>query len=136
MQSGGEFSSSSCHQTSLDLLIEEFREEDVVVVIFHDHGSRYVGKIYNDDWMRDRQFIPAKEILAADIIQKKSLKEFISIAPEDSLKNAIEVMQSNDISQLPVLYERNVVGAITEHLILKSMFNSKGTGLKVEDVIE
>jgi len=31
--------------------------DDVVVVLVHDHGSRYIGKIYNDDWMRDRGFL-------------------------------------------------------------------------------
>ena len=38
-------------------LKENFSKDDVVVVIFHDHGSRYVGKIYNDDWMRANGFI-------------------------------------------------------------------------------
>ncbi len=38
-------------------LSEHFGPEDVVVVLFHDHGSRYVGKVYNDDWMRDQGFL-------------------------------------------------------------------------------
>ncbi|MBT8204876.1 MAG: cysteine synthase family protein [Eudoraea sp.] len=38
-------------------LAEHFNPEDVVVVLFHDHGSRYVGKVYNDDWMRDQGFL-------------------------------------------------------------------------------
>ena len=38
-------------------LKEEFTKDDVVVVLFHDHGSRYVAKIYNDDWMREQGFI-------------------------------------------------------------------------------
>jgi cystathionine beta-synthase len=38
-------------------LKENFTKDDVVVVLFHDHGSRYVGKIFNDDWMREKGFI-------------------------------------------------------------------------------
>ncbi|MFC2147563.1 PLP-dependent cysteine synthase family protein [Bacteroidota bacterium] len=38
-------------------LKEKFNKDDVVVVLFHDHGSRYVGKIYNDDWMREQGFL-------------------------------------------------------------------------------
>lgn len=38
-------------------LKEHFKKDDVVVVLFHDHGSRYVGKIYNDEWMREQGFI-------------------------------------------------------------------------------
>ena len=38
-------------------LKNEFKKEDVVVVLFHDHGSRYVGKIFNDDWMRKMGYI-------------------------------------------------------------------------------
>jgi cystathionine beta-synthase len=38
-------------------LKEHFTKDDVVVILFHDHGSRYVGKIYNDDWMRKMGYI-------------------------------------------------------------------------------
>jgi len=35
----------------------ELQPSDVVVTLFHDHGSRYVGKIYNDDWMRQKGYL-------------------------------------------------------------------------------
>jgi cystathionine beta-synthase len=38
-------------------LKDHFKPEDVVVVLFHDSGSRYVGKMFNDDWMRERGFL-------------------------------------------------------------------------------
>ncbi|MEH6777603.1 PLP-dependent cysteine synthase family protein [Maribacter arcticus] len=38
-------------------LKEHFTKDDVVVVLFHDHGSRYIGKMYNDDWMRKQGYI-------------------------------------------------------------------------------
>ena len=41
----------------INQLKAKFTKEDVVVVIFHDHGSRYVGKLFNDDWMREQNFL-------------------------------------------------------------------------------
>ena len=38
-------------------LKEHFKKDDVVVILFHDHGSRYVGKMFNDDWMREKGYI-------------------------------------------------------------------------------
>ena len=38
-------------------LKSNFKEDDVVVVLFHDHGTRYVGKMFNDDWMREMKYI-------------------------------------------------------------------------------
>ena len=38
-------------------LKEHFKKEDIVVVLFHDHGTRYVGKMFNDDWMREQGFL-------------------------------------------------------------------------------
>jgi cystathionine beta-synthase len=37
-------------------LKNKFKKEDVVVVLLHDSGSRYIGKIYNDDWMDEQGF--------------------------------------------------------------------------------
>jgi cystathionine beta-synthase len=119
----------------LNQLKDQLSKDDLVVVVFHDHGSRYVGKIYNDDWMRDRQFIPPKEILAADILLKKSIKEFISIEAEKSLHSAIELMQQKDISQLPVVKNGDIVGSLTEHLILKSMLDSNEMDIKIGDIM-
>ena len=120
----------------INQLKDQLTEEDLVVVIFHDHGSRYVGKIYNDDWMRERQFIPAKEILAADIIQKKSIKEFIYVGHDESIQNAIQVMQEKDISQVPVMKDHAIVGSLTEHLILKKMLNNESAlSLKVNEIM-
>ena len=38
-------------------LREKFNENDIVVVLFHDHGSRYLKKIYNDDWMKAKGYL-------------------------------------------------------------------------------
>ena len=47
-----------------------FKEGDLVVVIFHDHGTRYLGKMFNEEWMQDRGFLPKEPTKTAlDLIQ-------------------------------------------------------------------
>jgi cystathionine beta-synthase len=51
------------------LQLKGFKPEDVVVVLFHDSGSRYVGKMFNDDWMRERGFLEEEVKKAEDVIK-------------------------------------------------------------------
>src|SRR3954467_14542619 len=68
---------------------DRFKEGDVVVIIFPDHGTRYLGKMYNDDWLRDRGFLKDGKLTAADIISKKENQEIITIDCEKSVLEAI-----------------------------------------------
>jgi cystathionine beta-synthase len=100
---------------------------DVAVLIFHDHGSRYVGKIYNDDWMRERGFLE-DELKVSDLISRKKDRRFIGVQASDTVRNAFNIMKSNDISQMPVLEDDKVVGSITEtqvlHFLLENPLNN------------
>jgi len=98
-------------------------KDDVVVVIFHDHGSRYVGKIYNDEWMHDRGFLD-DELKVKDIISRKNNKDFISVDIHQSLKDILKVMKDSDISQLPVLKNGSMVGSVTESKVLEQIINN------------
>lgn len=93
------------------------KKDDVVVIIFHDHGSRYVGKIYNDDWMRQRGFLE-EELKVSDIISRKKDRRFIAVQMSDTVRAAFNLMKSHDISQLPVMDGDNIVGSITERQVL------------------
>jgi cystathionine beta-synthase len=55
----GIFAGYSCGSAiaGLNQLKSQLNKDNVVVVLLHDHGSRYVGKIFNDDWMREQKFI-------------------------------------------------------------------------------
>ncbi|MBL4655311.1 MAG: cysteine synthase family protein, partial [Bacteroidia bacterium] len=65
--------SAGCAVQGLLQLKDKFKEGDLVVLIFHDHGSRYVGKIFNDDWMRERGFLD-KPYIAKDLINYRDQK--------------------------------------------------------------
>ncbi len=95
----------------------KLKKDDVVVVIFHDHGSRYVGKIYNDDWMRQRGFLE-EELKVSDIISRKKDRRFIAVQMTDTVRSAFNLMKSHDISQLPVMDGENIAGSITERQVL------------------
>ena len=98
-------------------LKHKFKKDDVVVIIFHDHGSRYLGKIYNDDWMRERGFLQT-ELTVADLIKSKKDKSFYSIEGSETVRNVLNIMKSQDISQLPVMQNGSIRGTISENAIL------------------
>jgi cystathionine beta-synthase len=83
-------------------LKHELGPDDLVVVIFHDHGSRYLGKIFNDDWMADRGFLTKEKPRAIDLIQAHKDRKLITLSPDEKLSSAIEKMNQFDISQMPV----------------------------------
>lgn len=97
--------------------------EDVVVVIFHDHGSRYVGKIYNDDWMRERGFLDT-ELKVKDLVAGKQDKFFYTLSPNATLRQAFEMMKSLDISQIPVMEEGKNMGSVIETDLLKYLLDN------------
>jgi len=103
---------------------ERFKEGDVVVIIFPDHGSRYMGKMYNDDWLRDRGFLKDEKMTARHIIQKKENQQIITIDCEKTVLEAINTIKSLNISQIPVTQQGMVIGKITESDILNSLIEN------------
>lgn len=96
---------------------------DVVVILFHDHGSRYMGKLYNDEWMRERGFLDS-ELKVKDLIINKRDKKFIAVPSTESVKSVLKMMKDMDISQLPVMDGDQIKGSITESTILEFILNN------------
>ncbi len=96
---------------------DQLTANDVVVIIFHDHGSRYVGKIYNDDWMHERGFLD-KELMVRDILKANLNPQLISINADDKVRHALQLMKEYDISQMPVMKGEEIVGSVSENTIL------------------
>src|SRR6201995_2860105 len=105
-------------------LKDMFKEGDVVVIIFPDHGSRYMAKMYNEDWLRERGFLKDEKLTAHDIIRKKDRQEIITIDCEKSILEAINVIKSLNISQIPVTQKGMVIGKITESGILDALLEN------------
>ncbi|NUO02220.1 MAG: pyridoxal-phosphate dependent enzyme [Saprospiraceae bacterium] len=117
-------------------LKDRLTKDDIVVVVIHDHGSRYVGKIFNDDWMRERGFLDT-EMRVKDILAKKRDKQFFSVATTDTVRYAFDLMKQHDISQMPVVDNGNIVGSITENAVLSFLLENpmKNTEQKVSAIM-
>ena len=106
-------------------LKEHFKPNDVVVVLFHDHGSRYVGKMFNDDWMRDRGFLEEKVTVALDLIKNRINEPLVTAKTEELVSHAIDRMRQYDISQIPVEDSDGFVGSVDESDLFKLYFEDK-----------
>lgn len=104
-------------------LKDQLTPDDIVVVVIHDHGSRYVGKIYNDDWMRERGFLDT-ELRVKDIITRKQEKSFYTVRQTDTVRFAFDLMKSHDISQLPVVDQESIVGSLSESAVLNFLLEN------------
>ena len=109
-------------------LKDHFKPEDVVVVLFHDSGSRYVGKMFNDDWMRERGFLDEKITTAEDIIKDNLAdRQLIVVRTEELVSHAIERMRKYNISQIPVIDISGFVGSVDESDLFRSYVNDKNS---------
>src|SRR5690606_23357083 len=75
---------------------DRFKKDDVIVVIFHDHGTRYVGKMFNDDWMRERGFLVEEKPRAGDLLKGRDLP-LVSVEADEPVLLAIERMRKHKI---------------------------------------
>lgn len=105
-------------------LKDKLKPEDVVVVIFHDHGSRYMGKMYNEDWLRERGFLKDEKLTARSIIAKRSNQEVVTLDCEKTIVEAINIMKTLSISQLPVTQQGMVIGKVTESNVLGALLEN------------
>ncbi|PQJ23406.1 pyridoxal-phosphate dependent enzyme [Tenacibaculum sp. SG-28] len=111
-------------------LKDKFKPDDVIVVLFHDHGSRYVGKMFNDDWMRDRGFLEEEVTTAADLIKAHADKPLVVVQTEELVSHAIERMREFKISQIPVKNSTGFVGSIDESVLLHNFIADKNIANK------
>jgi cystathionine beta-synthase len=101
-------------------LKDMFKPDDVVVVLFHDHGSRYVGKMFNDDWMKDRGFLES-EPNALGLIENHKEHELVTAEINEKISSVVQKMQQFGISQIPVFDNGKNVGSLTESLIFSKL---------------
>jgi cystathionine beta-synthase len=128
------YSAGSCI-AGLMQLKSRLKKDDLVVCIFHDHGSRYVGKIYNDQWMIERGFLDVKTF--RDIISARGSKKLITVKPSQTVSEAVDMMKKYDIEHIPVMNGNGVIGAISESGLFQKVFNNPEIkNSSVESVLE
>ena len=116
-------------------------KDDVMVILLPDGGRGYLGKVFNDKWMRSYGFLSdTDERTVGDVIKTKTgeLPDLVHVHPTDTVRDAIEIMAKYEVSQMPVLTAEppvvmgEVIGAIDERSLLESVFTG---GAQMTDAI-
>jgi len=126
------YSAGSCLQ-GLSQLKSKLKKNDLVVCILHDHGSRYVGKIYNDQWMMERGFLDVKTF--RDIVNSRVSKKLVTIDPELTVGDAVALMKQYNIENIPVIRNGDPVGAVSEGGLFNKMLGN-GQDIKQKKINE
>ncbi len=114
------YSAGSCLQGLLQLK-SRLKKEDVVVCIFHDHGTRYIGKIYNDQWMMERGFLEVKTF--KDIVNGRRDKHLLTLENNRTVSEAVDLMKQYNIEHIPVTHEGVIIGAVSENGLFQKVFS-------------
>jgi len=132
------WSCGSAVHGALEYAKENLKEGDRMVIILPDHGTRYLGKVYNDEWMRNHGFLEDKTFSTArDIIAHRSNYTLVATSKTDSVREAIGMMNSKSISQIPVMENGEVVGSLTDNKLLARIIeNPSLKDAQVADVME
>jgi cystathionine beta-synthase len=118
-------------------LKDRFAKGDVVVVIFHDHGSRYLGKMFNDDWMREKGFLEKTGMTAREMVASGLSGELLAIEGTESVETAVRLMSEHDFSQLSITLDRRLVGSLNEaHLFAELVRNGGVKQQPVESIMQ
>ncbi len=138
---GGSSGTATC--AALEVA-QRMTENDVIVVLMPDGGRGYLSKIFSDDWMRERGFMPAPDhsFYVSDLIERKSKRgripeALITVTPEDPLKRAIELMEEHQIDQLPVVTSSgHNVGHVNDMVAMQVVYErKKPSEVRVGDVM-
>ncbi|MEQ8240049.1 MAG: cystathionine beta-synthase [Cyclobacteriaceae bacterium] len=111
---------------ALEYARENLTDEDVMVIILPDHGTRYLGKIYNDNWMKDHGFLEERKFATAkDIIKhRKDSTVLRTLTKDTKVGEAILMMNLNGIDQVPVVDGDHFVGSLNDTKVLKSILDN------------
>lgn len=136
------YSSGSALQGIMQMK-KEFKKGDVVVVVFCDHGSRYVAKVYNDQWMMERGFLDVKTF--KDLVGGRGAKRLVTIEPNQTVAEVIDLMKKYDIENVPVMNAsqdgnglgEGIVGSLSESGLFKKILSDPEIkNHQVKDVME
>jgi len=131
------YSCGSCLQGFMQLAKQHgIKKDDVVVCIFHDHGSRYVAKVYNDEWMMQRGFLDVNSF--KDIVSGRgSSQKLVKLSPEQTVSEALDLMKKYEIEHIPVFSGDKNAGSISENgLFDKILHHADIKDKMIKDIME
>lgn len=120
------WSCGSAVHGALEYAKENLKDDDVMVIILPDHGTRYLGKVYNDDWMKDHGFLEERKFATARdiIVSKNGASDLVTIDQNLKVGEAIKLMNQKGIDQAPVIDGENFVGSVSDSKILNNLIEN------------
>jgi cystathionine beta-synthase len=117
------WSSGSAIHGALEYATEFLRKDDVMVILLPDHGTRYLAKVYNDQWMKDHGFLETRSFVSArEIISGRNGKDSLHTVNKSArVSEAILVMNREGIDQIPVIDNENFVGSVSSSSLLEKI---------------
>jgi cystathionine beta-synthase len=94
--------------------------EACVVTILCDTGERYLSKVFNDEWMRENQLLDAPRLTVEQLLAKRpaGAPPLVSVAPAAMVRQALNLMNTWDVSQIPVVDDGEAVGTLIEGTLM------------------
>ncbi|MDX1909748.1 MAG: pyridoxal-phosphate dependent enzyme [Bacteroidia bacterium] len=118
------WSCGSAVHGALEYARDHLKRDDLMVIILPDHGTRYLGKVYNDVWMKDHNFLDEGTMVSAEqILTRKSRRPLVALQTDQTLAEAVSMMRTSDISQVPVMQDGQVVGSLHETRVLNTLLD-------------
>jgi cystathionine beta-synthase len=92
----------------------------LVVTVLCDTGERYLSKVYDDEWMRENQMLEQVHVTAASLLGERpsGLPPIVSVAPSSGVRQALNLMATYGISEIPVLDGADCVGSLSEEPLM------------------
>jgi cystathionine beta-synthase len=93
-----------------------------IVTILCDTGERYLSKLFNDEWMQENQLLDVRRSTVADLLARrgKGHPPLVSVAPAAAVRQALHLMSTWDVSQIPVVEDGACIGGLMEHSLMTS----------------
>src|SRR5947208_1354704 len=116
------------------VVAQECAPDDVVVVLLPDGGRGYLSKIFSDEWMADYGFLASQgEVTVGDVLRRKQtlLPEFVHVHPNETVREAIDILREYSVSQMPVVRQEppvmaaEIVGSVMERDLLDALLEGR-----------
>jgi cystathionine beta-synthase len=111
----------------------------LVVTILCDTGERYLSKLYDDNWMRDNQMLDTERVTAGTLLERhtRDLPPLVSVGPSANVRQALNLMSTYGVSQIPVIDGPDCVGSLTEGPVMaRALEDAKLLDLAVAEVMQ
>jgi cystathionine beta-synthase len=118
------WSSGSALHGALEYAQANLKENDIMVILLPDHGTRYLNKIYNDQWMKDHGFLERSFSTAKDIIASRNGKDSLfTVSKQSKIGDVIKIMNSEGVDQVPVVESNEFVGSVASSSLLNKIIS-------------